>query len=220
VMMTVSDDGSGIPREHLDRVFEPFFTTKDVSKGTGLGLSRVYGFVKQSHGQIKLYSEIGEGTTIKMYLPRSGDNCDELPDDEQGVSIAELRGSERILLVEDDALVREHVEKQLVALGYSVMTAENGPTALAKIKRNRDIDLLFTDVIMPGGLNGRMLALQSLEIRPDLKVLYTSGFTDNALLYGGGAEENTILLSKPYSRMELARSIRAALAMRTGEVAS
>jgi signal transduction histidine kinase len=219
VMIIVSDTGSGISREYLDRVFEPFFTTKDVSKGTGLGLSMVYGFVKQSGGQAKIYSEVGQGTAIKMFLPKTSDAIDDVVDEED-VLLADLYGSEKILLVEDDALVRRHVEQQFIALGYLVTTAENGPAALAIIMRDRDIDLLFTDIVMPGGMNGRMLALRSADVRPDLKVLYTSGFTQGALLDEGCLEDNAILLNKPYSRIELARKLRTALSVRSDELVS
>lgn len=214
VMITVSDSGTGISREHLIHVFEPFFTTKAAGKGTGLGLSMVYGFIKQSCGQIKIYSEVGEGTAIKMFLPRSRDGADDLIDEETG-SLVDLRGSEKILVVEDDALVRGNVERQLLALGYTVTTAEDGPTALGIIASGHDIDLLFTDVVMPGGMNGRTLALRSLEIRPGLKILYTSGFTEDTVLYKERIEGTVILLNKPYSRIELARKIRAALTMHT-----
>jgi signal transduction histidine kinase/ActR/RegA family two-component response regulator len=219
VIIIVSDTGSGISPENLDHVFDPFFTTKDISKGTGLGLSMVYGFIKQSQGQIKIYSELGKGTAIKLFLPMSIDAIVHAAD-EENVSLAELGGSERILVVEDDVLVRSHVERQLVKLGYSVKVAADGPKALAIIKRDPDIDLLFTDVVMPGGLNGHMLALKSVKIRPHLKVLYTSGFTENALLFNNRLKGDVILLSKPYSRIELAKKIRAALNAQNNKDAS
>jgi signal transduction histidine kinase len=210
VMVAVSDTGMGISPENLDRVFDPFFTTKDVGNGTGLGLSMVYGFIKQSRGHIEIYSEVGNGTAVKMFLPRSEQArhvVDEMP-----ASIADLGGTEKILLVEDDELVRHHAERQLIALGYLVTTAVNGPAALETIKLRADIDLLFTDVVMPGGMNGPILADQALKLRPHLKVLYTSGYTENAMLHLGRLDKNILLLTKPYSRIELAQKVRAALA--------
>jgi signal transduction histidine kinase len=210
VMVAVSDTGMGISPENLDRVFDPFFTTKDVGNGTGLGLSMVYGFIKQSRGHIEIYSEVGKGTAVKMFLPRSEQArhvVDEMP-----ASIADLGGTEKILLVEDDELVRHHAERQLIALGYLVTTAVNGPAALETIKLRADIDLLFTDVVMPGGMNGPILADQALKLRPHLKVLYTSGYTENAMLHLGRLDKNILLLTKPYSRNELAQKVRAALA--------
>jgi signal transduction histidine kinase len=210
VMVAVSDTGMGISPENLDRVFDPFFTTKDVGNGTGLGLSMVYGFIKQSRGHIEIYSEVGKGTAVKMFLPRSEQArhiVDEMP-----ASIADLGGTEKILLVEDDELVRHHAERQLIALGYLVTTAVNGPAALETIKLRADIDLLFTDVVMPGGMNGLILADQALKLRPHLKVLYTSGYTENAMLHLDRLDKGILLLTKPYSRIELAQKVRAALA--------
>jgi CheY-like chemotaxis protein len=208
VMVAVSDTGMGISPENLDRVFDPFFTTKDVGNGTGL--SMVYGFIKQSRGQIEIYSEVGKGTTVKMFLPKSEQARHVV--DETPASIADLGGTEKILLVEDDELVRHHAERQLIALGYLVTTAVNGPAALETIKLRADIDLLFTDVVMPGGMNGPILADQALKLRPHLKVLYTSGYTENAMVHLGRLDNGTLLLTKPYSRIELAQKVRAALA--------
>jgi signal transduction histidine kinase len=210
VMVAVSDTGMGISPENLDRVFDPFFTTKDVGSGIGLGLSMVYGFIKQSCGHIEIYSEVGKGTAIKMFLPRSEQACHVV--DEMPASIADLGGTEKILLVEDDELVRHHAERQLIALGYLVTTAVNGPAALETIKLRADIDLLFTDVVMPGGMNGLILADQALKLRPHLKVLYTSGYTENAMLHLDRLDKGILLLTKPYSRIELAQKVRAALA--------
>jgi signal transduction histidine kinase len=210
VMIAVSDTGKGISPENLARVFDPFFTTKDVGKGTGLGLSMVHGFISQSRGQIRIYSEIGQGTVIKMFLPRSGNaHCFA---DEINIAMSDVGGTENILLVEDDELVRQHTERQLVSLGYHVITAVDGPTALAVVMAGGDFDLLFTDVVMPNGMNGRMLATQLVKIRPHLRVLFASGYTENLLVHEGRLAEDTLLLSKPYSRTELARKIRMALA--------
>jgi PAS domain S-box-containing protein len=209
VMIGISDTGIGIAPEHLEQVFEPFFTTKDKGKGTGLGLSMVYGFVKQSGGHIKIYSEPGEGTTVKMYLPRCAEPDQDYP------TLASPRaegGSEVILLVEDDAMVRRYGQDQLESLGYTVLTAENGPQALAMIAQPMPIDLLFTDVVMPGGMGGRDLVEAAQRVRPGLKVLYTSGYTENAIVHQGRLDAGVHLLSKPYRRADLARKIRDALA--------
>ncbi|MBD2234490.1 PAS domain S-box protein [Phormidium tenue] len=210
VMVSVSDTGVGIDPRHLERVFEPFFTTKEKGKGTGLGLSMVYGFIKQSGGHIKLDSELGHGTTIRMYLPRFwGDIQPALP-----VSEGVVPGhSELILLVEDNELVRRYAHDQLVDLGYRVLVATSGPAALALLSQPDSIDLLFTDVVMPGGMSGRDLAELAQQIRPGLRVLYTSGYSDNAIVHQGRLDAGILLLSKPYGRTELSQKIREALAV-------
>jgi signal transduction histidine kinase len=210
VMIAVSDTGEGIPGSLLDKVFEPFFTTKEVGKGSGLGLSMVYGFVKQSNGHIKIYSEEGHGTTVKLYLPEAAGVPDALAA-ETGISGGE-QGDESILIVEDDALVREYVVTQISRFGYHTLAAGNAAEALAIIDGPERIDLLFTDVIMPGGLNGRQLATEALKRRPELKVLYTSGYTENAIVHHGRLDAGVLLLPKPYLSSDLARMIRIALA--------
>lgn len=214
VMVAVSDTGVGIAPENLERVFEPFFTTKAANKGTGLGLSMVYGFVKQSNGHVKIYSELGQGTTIKIYLPRFVNRTEPPqpqvnPVDQGNRQI--MGGSELILLVEDEELVRRYAHDQLINLGYRVLVATNGSMALDLVRQRDDIDLLFTDVVMPGGLTGRELADQAQQIRPGLKVLYTSGYTQNAIVHHGRLDPGVQLLSKPYSRAELAKKVRDAL---------
>ena len=211
VMIAVSDTGAGIPRSLLDKVFEPFFTTKDVGKGSGLGLSMVYGFVKQSNGHIKIYSEEGHGTTVKLYLPQAVAVADALAT-ETGISGSE-HGDESILIVEDDALVREYVVTQIRRFGYHTLTASNAVEGLAIINGAERIDLLFTDVIIPGGMNGRQLATEALKRRPGLKVLYTSGYTENAIVHHGRLDAGVLLLPKPYLSSDLARMIRTALAL-------
>src|SRR6266702_2726843 len=166
VMIAVSDTGEGVAPDLLDKVFEPFFTTKEVGKGSGLGLSMVYGFVKQSNGHIKIYSEVGHGTTVKLYLPQAAglaslDKVAEHGGDPE-------RGGETILVVEDDPLVRQYVVTQIQSLGYTTLSASNGTEALALIDSGKHIDLLFTDVIMPGGMNGRELAEQAIKRKPDM----------------------------------------------------
>jgi PAS domain S-box-containing protein len=209
VLVAVSDTGHGVAPEHLSRVFEPFFTTKEKSKGTGLGLSMVYGFIKQSRGHVAIYSEPGQGTTVKMYLPRvMGEAAKNEESDER---VAHAGGTETIVLVEDDDLVRRFAEGQLLALGYQVISAGNGPDALDLIRGRDDIDLLFTDVIMPGGMTGRQLADEARALRPGLKVLYTSGYTENAIVHHGRLDAGVHLLAKPYRRGDLAAALRAAL---------
>lgn len=209
VMISVSDTGIGMPKEIAERAFEPFFTTKDVGKGSGLGLSMVFGFVKQSGGHAKIYSEEGEGTTVKLYFPRV--KSGEVEAVEHRADGEVVGGSEHLLVVEDDVLVREHLVAQLRDLGYRVTDASSGPEAYEIVKRMADIDLLFTDVVMPGGMNGRQLAEAALKLRPDLKVLYTSGYTENAIIHHGRLDAGVHLLSKPYRRQELALKVRKAL---------
>ena len=211
VLVSVSDGGSGIAAEDLGKVFEPFFTTKGPGKGSGLGLSMVYGFVKQSRGHIKLYSEPGHGTTVRLYLPRADSGAAGLPA-APPPSELRYRGSATILVVEDDEMVRRFAEDQLRALGYRVLAAENGVKALETLRERDDIDLLFTDVVMPGGLSGRQLADAALQLRPALKVLYTSGYTENAIVHHGRLDRGVHLLIKPYRRSELARKVFSVLA--------
>ena len=209
VMVAVSDTGVGIPAANLERVFDPFFTTKEVGKGTGLGLSMVFGFVKQSNGHIKIYSEEGYGTTVKIYLPRATGLADTPVEALAPSSIQ--RGDETILVVEDDKLVRRYVLTQIESLGYKTLEAGNAAEALEIIDRNDGIDLLFTDVIMPGPMNGRQLVDAALLRRPGLKTLFTSGYTENAIVHHGRLDTGVLLLAKPYRKSELARMIRLAL---------
>lgn len=208
-MIAVSDSGEGIAAGIVDRVFEPFFTTKEIGRGSGLGLSMVYGFTKQSNGHIKIYSEVGHGTTIKLYLPQAAGEARVLPD--MAAPPVES-GSETILVVEDDALVRNYVVAQLNSLGYAVLTAANADEALKIIDSGKTVDLLFTDVIMPGSMNGRQLSDEALKRRPSLKVLFTSGYTENAIVHHGRLDPGVLLLAKPYRKADLARMIRQALA--------
>jgi PAS domain S-box-containing protein len=209
VMIAVSDTGDGIPEALIDKVFEPFFSTKAVGKGTGLGLSMVYGFVKQSSGHIKVYSEEGHGTTIKIYLPRSGAEPEQAA--EQALDPAVEGGSEAILIVEDDPLVRTYVTARLQNLGYQTLEAGNAAEAIAIVDGGAQFDLLFTDVIMSGSMNGRQLADEMAKRRPGVKVLFTSGYTENAIVHHGRLDPGVLLLAKPYRNAELARMIRCAL---------
>ncbi|MFN4283464.1 MAG: PAS domain S-box protein [Alphaproteobacteria bacterium] len=210
VMVAISDTGVGIAPENIDRVFDPFFTTKEFGKGTGLGLSMVYGFIKQSNGHVKIYSELGQGTTIKMYLPRAVDEPASA-DAPSAEGAATPGGHERLLVVEDDALVRQSAETMLRGLGYDVTAVANGPAALDALRERPGFDLLFTDIVMPGGMNGRQLADRALEMLPGLKVLFTSGYTENAIVHHGRLDAGLRFLGKPYRRQELARKIREAL---------
>ena len=212
LMIAVSDTGVGVPRENLSRIFDPFFTTKEKGKGTGLGLSMVYGFVKQTRGHVNVYSEVGVGTTVKIYLP-----CDEGDGDVPGIG-APAQAAQRydpaditVLLVEDDELVRDFASQALTANGYQVLVAGNGTEALEILRGDAAVDLLFTDVIMPGGLNGPQLAEQALALRPGLKVLFTSGYTENAIARQGQLDPGIPLLNKPYRQVDLMAKINLAL---------
>jgi CheY-like chemotaxis protein len=209
VQVSVSDTGSGMSPDIAARAFDPFFTTKAKGKGTGLGLSMVYGFTKQSGGHVAIYSETGIGTVVKLYLPRS----DAPVQVATAVPLAHERGGggETILLVEDDELVRTHAGQLLRQLGYRVLSASGGPEALDLLRANPDIDLLFTDVIMPGGMNGPQLADAAHRLYPQLPVLYTSGYTENAIVHHGRVDPGVNLLHKPYRRETLAEKIRVAI---------
>jgi PAS domain S-box-containing protein len=209
LMIAVSDTGTGIPAAVLEKVFDPFFTTKEVGKGTGLGLSMVFGFVKQSGGHIKIYSEEGHGTTVKVYLPRAT-GLDQTTT-ELLVSTHVVGGNEVVLVVEDDALVRRYVVTQVESLGYTTVQAANAAQALELIDDSDTIHLLFTDVIMPGSMNGRQLVDEALKRRPSLKTLFTSGYTENAIVHHGRLDSGVLLLAKPYRKSDLARMIRMAL---------
>jgi len=208
VMLGVSDTGSGMPAEIVARVFDPFFTTKPEGKGTGLGLSQVYGFVKQSGGHVKIYSEVGQGTTVKIYLPRTKKPQEGL---DPVATTDAVGGSETILVVEDDAGVRAAVVDVLTDLGYAVLKAESAEQGLAVISSGARVDLLFTDVVMPGSINTREFARRAQELRPGLKVLYTSGYTQNAIVHNGRLDDDAFLLSKPYRKDDLARKLRSLL---------
>jgi PAS domain S-box-containing protein len=208
-LIAVSDTGTGIPAGILDKVFNPFFTSKEPGKGTGLGLSMVYGFVKQSAGHIKIYSEEGHGTTIKIYLP-PGTGASLAPEAASAPAIE--GGRETILVVEDDKLVRDYVLTQLHSLGYVTLNAANAAEALAVVKAGKPFDLLFTDVIMPGAMNGRQLANELQKSKPGLKVLFTSGYTENAIIHHGRLDSGVLLLAKPYRKSDMAGMIRKALA--------
>ncbi len=210
-MLAVTDTGIGMSREVIQRAFEPFFTTKDVGKGSGLGLSMIYGFIKQSGGHARIYSEPGHGTTVRLYLPRAPDAAAAEPtlaNDE----IAGAPARETILVVEDQPEVRALAVSQLASFGYRVLEAENGPNALEVLRADPGIDLLFTDVVMPGGTTGWQLAVEAQNLRPGLKVLFTSGYTEVSSTHRGRLGKGAQLLSKPYRKADLARKVREVLA--------
>ena len=207
VMLAVSDTGTGMAPDIQQKAFEPFFTTKEVGKGSGLGLSMVYGFVKQSGGHIKIYSEEDHGTTIKLYLPPG----EGMADVAAPVAPQAEGGAETIFVVEDDSLVRNFVTAQLESLGYKTVAAPDSKAALDLITAGQPFDLLFTDVVIPGGMSGRDLADEVAKLRPGVKVLYTSGYTDNAIVHHGKLDDGVMLLTKPYRRNQLAEMIRKAL---------
>jgi CheY-like chemotaxis protein len=210
VMIAVTDSGVGMDRDTRERAFDPFFTTKEIGKGTGLGLSQVYGFTRQSAGHIKIYSELGVGTTIKLYLPRyfgeaKAGVADAAPE------AAHAAGAESILVVEDDDSLRAYATEILRELGYRVLEAPNANSALEILAMEDNIDLLLTDVVMPGGVNGRQLADEATRRRPTLRVLFMTGYTRNAIVHHGRLDAGIHMIGKPFSFQELAARVRARL---------
>jgi CheY-like chemotaxis protein len=208
VEIEIADTGTGIPQAILERIFDPFFSTKEVGKGTGLGLSMVFGFVKQSGGGIKVASEEGRGTIFTLYLPKAEASALRPTgyDDRKIIG-----GKETVLCVEDDRDVRHYVTVQLEGLGYKVIPAANATEALAIAAEGKPFDLLFTDIVMAGGMNGRELAEQMVAARPSLRVLFTSGYAYDSLHAQGRATMGAPLLRKPYRKAELARMLRRCL---------
>jgi CheY-like chemotaxis protein len=206
VMIAVTDTGTGMSREVIAKAFDPFFTTKKSGVGTGLGLSQVYGFVKQSGGHVKIYSEAGDGTTIKIYLPRYFGAAEPVQSASGDGALPTGDGSVSVLVVEDEEGVRRYSADALRDLGYRVLEADSGEAALKIIDAEEDIAILFTDVVMPG-MNGRKLSEAALERRPALKVLFTTGYTRNAIVHNGMLDPGVNLLSKPFSLNELAKKV-------------
>jgi CheY-like chemotaxis protein len=194
----------------LARAFEPFFTTKEVGKGSGLGLSMVHGFVEQSRGRLKIQSALGKGTCVKLYLPRALKEAEHF---EAPLTSRVLRGGfEKVLVVEDNDLVRAQVTSELKTLGYRVVSVEQGAQALEAIRQTPDFDLLFTDSVLPGGMDGRQLAEEARKLRPTLPVLFTSGHTENGAEGHGRLDPGVALLKKPFRRHDLAAKVRQVLA--------
>jgi PAS domain S-box-containing protein len=210
VVIAVADDGCGMPPEVIERIFEPFFTTKTVGKGSGLGLSMVYGLVRQSGGHVEVSSEVGRGTTFRLYLPRAIQQVPE-PDVTDQTAGPVTGGSETILVVEDDDDVRETVVDLLSELGYRVLKARDAASGLAIVESGVPIDLLFTDVVMPGAMQSPEMALKARKLLPDLKVLFTSGYTEGGIVHGGRLDPGVDLLPKPHTREVLARRVRSCL---------
>jgi CheY-like chemotaxis protein len=211
-MLAVTDTGTGMTPDVLARAFEPFFTTKGLGRGSGLGLSMIYGFAKGSGGHVKIYSEPGIGTTVKLYLPRARHS--EAAEPAVPTQARERKGIETILVVEDDGEVSNTVEKLLRSVGYRVLVAPDGPTALGML-RGAEVDLLLTDVGLPHGMNGAELARAARERRPGLKVVFMSGYTQGAFRGNGLLEEGAELLSKPFRRSDLEGAVRRALDRKT-----
>ena len=208
VLVAVSDTGMGMDKATQEKVFEPFFTTKDVGKGTGLGLSQVYGFVRQSNGHVRIYSEPGEGTTIKVYLPRLV-GADHEPAEMPAKSPVMVRGAgETILVVEDERDLRAYTTEALRELGYRVLEAADGRAALDILSRHPETDLLFTDVVLTGGMNGRALADEVARRKPGLPVLFTTGYTSSAVVHHGRLAPGMPLIGKPFTYAELAAKVR------------
>jgi PAS domain S-box-containing protein len=207
VLLAVTDNGCGMTPDVIAKAFDPFFTTKDVGHGTGLGLSQVYGFVKQSRGHVKIYSEVGEGTTIKLYLPRAHSTMPTL-EDTTGKSFPRGSTNETILVVEDDADVRSYSCETLRELGYAVLEAENGFAGLRLLDSNPDVRVLFTDIGLPGGMNGRQFAEEARKRRPELKVLFTTGYARNAIVHDGRLDSGVELITKPFSQAALSSKLR------------
>ncbi|MBN2176749.1 MAG: PAS domain-containing protein [Demequinaceae bacterium] len=205
IIVSVGDTGTGIPPEHLERLFDPFFTTKPVGQGSGLGLAMVWGFVKQSGGHVSVYSEPHRGTTIRLYLPIASESF--VKDNEPSEATPPAHGTGRILLVEDDRLVRHFATEQLSAHGYKVTATGSGPEALKALESIQNLDLLFTDVILPGGLTGRQLAQRIVALRPGTPVLYASGYTESVLMHDGRLDPDVSLLTKPYTGRQLVERV-------------
>ncbi|MDC7785135.1 response regulator [Rhodoplanes sp. TEM] len=210
VVIAVTDTGVGMTRDVIAQAFEPFFTTKDIGHGTGLGLSQVYGFVKQSGGHVRIHSEVGHGTTVKIYLPRFDDDDAASEHEPAAHSTPAGHRHETILVVEDDPDVREHSAEILGELGYRVLQAENGPAALAVLEREQ-VTLLFTDLGLPGGMNGRELADEATRRRPEVRVIFTTGHATSAIVHDGRLDPGLHLIAKPFTYSGLAAKLRSVL---------
>jgi CheY-like chemotaxis protein len=210
ILLSLNDTGTGMSPDVVERAIEPFFTTKEQGKGTGLGLSMVYGFAQQSGGLLAIDSQLGSGTTIKLFLPCAHEDV-QRRQEEQLARDALPRGGETVLVVEDNTALRNMVKGQLIGLGYQVVAVETGLAALAKLDSGEKVDLLFTDIGLPGGMTGFQLVERARAQQPNLKVLYTTGYAKPEAHHDGVPTEVQHILRKPYRRQELAEKVRAAL---------
>ena len=210
VAISVSDTGTGMPVEIAERAFDPFFTTKGAGQGTGLGLSQVFGFVKQSGGHVRIYSEVGVGTSVKVYLPRFEGSDQPINSPAQRETSPRAKPGEMILLVEDEPTVLETTADLLHQLGYEALSTTSGPEALRVIEKRPDVALLLTDIVMPG-MNGRETAERAQAVRPALEVLFTTGYTRNAVVHNGVVDPGRAFISKPFTLDQLARKLREVL---------
>ena len=211
VLLTLTDTGTGMPKSVIDRIFEPFFTTKPPGKGSGLGLSMVYGFVMQSSGHIKVYSEPGHGTSIRIFLRAAADDFTALPSANDMTALARPKADEVVLVVEDDDSVRRLIVRTLRHLGYQTLEASHGRAAMQRQEEAARIDLLLTDLVLPDDMSGVVLARQLRAIQPGLKVIYMSGYAAEAVAQSGALDPDVKLLNKPFRRSELARALRNVL---------
>jgi PAS domain S-box-containing protein len=209
VAICVTDTGCGMPPDVLARAFDPFFTTKPMGQGTGLGLSMIYGFAKQSAGQVRIYSEVGQGTTVKIYLPRHYGQAAEAADAQAPVQLPRAEAGETVLVVDDEPTVRMLVGDTLAELGYQAIEAADAASGLKVLESDAEIDLLITDVGLPGGMNGKQMADAARRTRPNLKVLFITGYAENAALSNGHLEPGMHVLSKPFAMDKLASRIRS-----------
>ena len=212
VAACVTDTGTGMPPEVIARVFDPFFTTKPIGEGTGLGLSMIYGFVRQSGGQVRIYSEVGRGTTMCLYLPRLAGAGQQAEVEARAASRHRAEQGQTVLLVEDEVAIRELVTEILGDAGYRVLTAATGPLGVSLLQTGERVDLLITDVGLPGGLNGRQVADAGRALRPDLKVLFVTGYAANAAVGAGHLDTGMAVLTKPFNILELERRVGEMLA--------
>jgi len=202
----VTDTGAGISKDIVDRIFDPFFTTKPIGQGTGLGLSMIHGFVRQSGGQVRVYSELEHGTTMCLYLPRYHGDLVETGD-HVGDAIVEVGAGETILVIDDEAMVRMLIVEVLKEAGYAALEADDGPSGLKILQSGARIDMLITDVGLPGGMNGRQVADAARLVRPQLKVLFVTGYAENAAVGNGLLEHGMEVVTKPFVMSELANRI-------------
>jgi nitrogen-specific signal transduction histidine kinase len=214
VLVAVTDEGEGMSKEVIERAFEPFYTTKEVGKGSGLGLSMIYGFVKQSNGHVAIYGEPGLGTTVRIYLPQVASKLPISPEQVPPRAGSHPRGTETVLVVEDDPFVRSYSIKSVESLGYSVISAVDGNDALQKLRADIPVDILFTDIVMPGGINGWELADLARQLRPGLPVLLTSGYALETLVKHGRLRAGAVVLTKPYHKADLAQRLREVVSVR------